>query len=224
MRLGWFLAFAFLSQTSPAQADITARYSQAAGQGDMIVVTDDRGQSRMNVTDAAYVTTGGVAYIAVTDEQGGYVVRLEDFMSLMDELVRATGPSAPAPGAARVQVQEGGTETVGGHSGRVFRISDPRTPRDVFELVISTDPGLAPLGRAMARPLAPMFATMGRAIPGLAEALSDVLGRGALLRFGPLFRLESLGNAPVPASTFVLPSPPITREALAARLGADRPR
>jgi hypothetical protein len=219
MRFPWTIAFAALVLAGPAQADITARYRQSTGEPDMIVQVNDLGESRMNVTEAAYVTTGGVAYVLVTDDRGGYVVRHADFMSLLDELVRATSPAGPPTGTGPVRIEEGGTETVGGVSGRVFRLSDPRNPSDAFELVIATDPALAPLGRAMAAPLVPVFATMQGGAPGIAEAMTQVLGRGALLRFGHVFRLASIESGPIPASAFVLPSTPISREALAERLG-----
>jgi len=224
MRFGWIIAAAAFLFATPAAADITARYRQANGEADVVVQVNDRGESRMSVTEATYVTRDGVTYMLLTDPQGSFVVRLADFLALMDELLRAQGDTAPQAAASGVTTSDAGPETVAGQNGRLYRIVNRRIASDVFEVVISTDAELAPLTGAMAGALLPMFETMGRSAPGLAESLRELLGRGALLRLGPLFQLESIDRAPVPASAFDLPSAPLSREALAERLQANLPR
>ncbi|HYJ52114.1 MAG TPA: hypothetical protein VEW04_02995 [Allosphingosinicella sp.] len=222
MRFGWIIALAFCLGAAPAAADITARYRQAVeGQGDLMVQVSSRGESRMTVAEATYITRDGVTYMALTDGTGSFVVRQQDFLALMADLLRATGEPAPPANAARVTISEAGAESVGGRPGRLFRIGNPAIPSDMFEVVISDDAGLAPLRGVMLAHLAPFFDTMGRSSPGLAEALRDLLGRGALLRLGPLFQLESIDTAPVPSSAFELASPPISHETLAERLQAQ---
>jgi hypothetical protein len=216
MRIGLFFALLLLS--SPALADITARYRQMIEPGEVVVQANDRGESRMTVTDAAYVTTAAGTHMILTDRQGTYVARQDDFLSLLDALSRATQPDAQPAASRPLAIREEGSETVAGRTGTKFRISLTEESVDAFEVVISTDPELAPLGRVVAAHFAPFFRTTTRAMPGLAEAVTDLLGRGTLLRFGPLFQLESLDAAPIPASAFALPSAPLSREALAARL------
>lgn len=219
MRAARFLAaLLFLVLAAPAQADITARFRQADDQA-MVVEANENGESRMTVSHAVYVTTGGVTHMILTDPQGTFVVRQQDFMALMAELLRAAGQAeAPAVGEG-VTIAEAGSETLAGRVGTVFRLSRPQHPTDSLELVISADPELAPLGRALAGHIAPFFTTMGGAMPGVAAAASELMARGTLIRLGDLWRLDSVETAPVPPSAFALPSAPISAEALAARLG-----
>lgn len=222
MRFGWILALAAFICAAPAAADITARYRQSVeGQDDLVVQVSDRGESRMTVPEATYITREGVTYMAMSDSAGRFVVRQQDFLDLMAELLAVTGPPAPPANAAPVTITEVGTANVGSRIGRLFRLGNPAIPSDVFDIVISDDPDLAPLRGVMIAHLAPFFDTMGRSSPGLAEAVREVMGRGALLKLGPLFELASVETAPVPHATFELPSPPISREALSERLNAQ---
>jgi hypothetical protein len=215
--------FAVLLIAAPASADITARYAQWNGEPPMVVQASDSGESRVTVSEAVYVTTGGVNYMILDDAQGRFVIRQQDFLNLMADLLRATTAAAPTNAPAPA-VAEGGTETLAGRAGTVFRLSDPRQPSDTFELVISTDPELAPLGRAIGSLVGVFGITMSRTAPGLGTAVSELVGRGTLLRFGPLWRLESVEVAPVPQSAFALPSAPLSPEALRARFHVDTPR
>lgn len=215
--------FTVLLIAAPASADITARYAQWNGEPPMVVQVSDSGESRITVTEAVYVTTGGVDYMILDDAQGQFVVRQQDFLGMMADLLRAS-PAATPPSAPPPAIAESGTETVAGRAGTLFRLSDPRQPSDTFDLVISTDPELAPLGRAIGSLVGVFGITLSRTSPGLGAAFSELVGRGALLRFGPLWRLESVEVAPVPRSAFALPSAPLSPEALRARFRVDRPR
>jgi hypothetical protein len=207
---------------NPASAAITARYSQSNGEPPVVVQIADNGDSRVTVTEAAYVTTGGIVYMIMSDPHGQFVVRQDIFLGLMDEMLRATRP-ASRPDDRRLAIAERGTETVAGRTGALFRISMPGNPSDAFEIVVSADPELAPLGRAMMALLVPFSVTMSRETPGFGAAFSDVLGRGTVLRLGPLWRLENIDSAPVPPSAFTLPSAPLSRDELLARLRANAP-
>jgi len=224
MRIRLILAAfsAALFAAGPAAADMTARFAQADGAPPVVAQINDRGDSRVTVTEAVYLTTGGVTYMILNDAQGQFVARQEDFLRLMNELLAALpaeSPSAPA----QLRIVEAGTESLAGRSGTIFRLSDPAMPSDSFDLVISTDPGLAPLGRAMASVIGPFSMAVARSMPGFGAAVSEVIGHGALLRFGPLWRLETIEVAPVPQSAFALPSAPLGIDALRARLLAGVP-
>lgn len=203
----------------PAWADVTARYAQEGGGPPILVQAGDNGDSRVTVDEAIYVTTGGIVYMILDDAAGRFVVRQQDFLNLLDELMRATAVAEAAYVPAPV-ISEGGSEILAGRSGTVFRISDPRQASDTFELVISTDPELAQIGRAIGSLVAAFSTTMGRSWPGFASAFSELVGRGALLRLGHWWRLESVDVGPVPQSAFALPSAPLDRDALRARLNA----
>jgi len=215
-------AVAALLLAGPAAADITARYTQLNGSPPIVVQVSDGGDSRARVTDATYLTTGGASYLVVDEGQGGYVVRLDDFASLMAELLSASGASAPPPNQPDVIITEEGTEVVAGRTGRVYVIGTANNPSDRFEIVICPDADLAPLGRAMALHFGTIMASASRSAPGVGRALVDLLGRGTVLRIGDMWRLESIEIGPVPPSAFALPSAPISREELLARLRAGR--
>ena len=53
----------------------------------------------------------------------------------------------------------------------------------------------------------------------IVAASEALLARGAPLRMGRMMQLESVDTGPVPASEFVLPSAPLTRDQLVERLG-----
>jgi len=219
MRAASLLAALFaLVLSAPAHADITARFRQADGQP-MVVEVNESGESRTTVSHAVYVTTGGVTYIILTDAQGTFVVRQQDFMALMAQLLRAAGQADPRADGEGVTMAEAGNETLAGRVGTVFRLSRPQHPADSLDLVISADPELAALGRALAGHIAPFFTTMGGAMPGVAAAASELMARGTLIRLGDLWRLDSVETAMVAPSSFALPSAPISAQALAARLG-----
>ena len=203
---------------APAEADVTARFRQTDGRP-MVVEVNDFGESRMTVSNAVYVTTGGVMYMILNDSQGIFVVRQQDFMALMAELLGVSGPNEASTGGDRVTILQAGSETLAGRAGTVFRLGAPQHPADSLELVISADPELAPLGPAMAAHIAPFFETMSGAMPGVSAAVVELMARGTLIRLGDLWRLDSVEIAPVAPSAFALPSPPIDRAALAARLG-----
>ena len=216
----WFLALllAALLIESPASADVTARYRDQNGSA-IIIQVSDSGDSRVEVNDAAYLKAGGVGYLVVDEARGGFVVRLEDFTGVMEGLVGVTGPAA-SPTAPPVEVHETGTEQVAGRTGRVFRIG---SGEDSVDAVVSPDEDLAPLGRALNFHFGPMIRAMSPNMREVGEAIIGVLDRGALLRLGAMWRLESLDRAPLPASLFTLPSAPISRDELIERLGAPRP-
>ncbi|HEY5711128.1 MAG TPA: hypothetical protein VIT38_04460 [Allosphingosinicella sp.] len=224
MRLCWTAAIALFFAASPAEADVTARYTLAGDAPPMIVQVRDNGDSRVVVTDAVYLTAGGTSYLVASDAQGQFVVRKDDFLSLLAELMRLPGPSRSL-GEAGPVISEHGTEIVGGRPGRVFRISMATNPADNMEFVVSDDPALATLGRVVANELEPFFSAMvARTDPRLAVAVNDLFHRGAVIRLGNQWHLESIEDAPLPASQFVLPSAPIGRDALAERLRARAAR
>jgi hypothetical protein len=205
-----------LISASPADADITARYAQA-NRPALVVQMNERGDYRVTASDAVYVGTGGVIYMIITDARGTFVARQEDFLSLTSELMARAAAANPQSPIA-FEVVDGDRETVAGRTGQVVMLRSRANPSDMFEIVINTDPDLAPLGRAMAAQLGPFFMTVSYQFPGIGEAFAGVLRRGTLLRLGNLWRLESIDTAPVPQSAFALPSRPISKAALAARL------
>lgn len=89
-----------------------------------------------------------------------------------------------------------------------------------FEVVISEDPELAPIGREMARLfdsgsvlLEALFGTM----PGAVGQVRQLLAQGTLIRFADEVRLGGVDRAIIPQSAFDLPGRVLTRAQLRAR-------
>jgi co-chaperonin GroES (HSP10) len=214
-------------------ADITARYVMPAiGNAVMIVEADDHGNSRISVDDGtAVITTNGVAYVISTDGEGRFVVRREDMMAAVRELARqAVGapdlPPEPSAALARLPAPtEAGPEIVAGRPGTRWIIEPDAPPQaDVMDVVLSADPELAPIGRALAAQFDESASGVGTAVgslglrgdvPPLVKAL---LGRGTILRYGQMARLESVAVGPIADSAFTLPAAPLTRAEFAARV------
>lgn len=223
MRWGWIAALAALLAAAPAQADITARFAQSDGPP-IVVQVRDNGDSRTLVTDGVYLIRDGVAYMILTDPRGTFVTRQEDFVALMRELMTSIS-GLPGTRDGPLAVEEQGPETVAGRAGTIFRVGAPGSA-DAIDVVITEDPELAPVGQAMVTQVAPILTASLESMPELGEALMGLFARGTLIRFGFIWQLDSVDTAPVAASAFELPSAPLDRAALRARLenpGSSQP-
>lgn len=223
MRIKFFLTgLAILLGATSAAADITARYAQKAS-SPMIVQVSDGGDSRIEVVGAAYLNTGGVSYLVANDARGRFTVRLDTFTALIGDLMRASRNGSPAS-RIEVRISEHGAETIAGRNGRLFRISATSNPSDAIDMVVSSDADLAPLARVMSRDFGPMLMSAGQQAPAVIEAMVALMNRGALLRLGDLWRLESVDTMALEPSIFALPSAPISREELIEHIRPSRPR
>ncbi|HEV7661666.1 MAG TPA: hypothetical protein VGO55_17640 [Allosphingosinicella sp.] len=233
MRLRLLIAATALSATQPAAAGIVAHYRLGQGpeQRLMVVEINDRGDGRMDMGDwGMMLMLDGIAYVVDTDSEGTYTARLEDVLSIsMEAWDEADGhprrdpaavpvpPPTPAPPQPQVALMRGGTETVAGHSGTVWRIRNPAAPADGDDedFVVSADPGLAPLNVILGpRPAA--SADPGLDPNGYVAAIRAIYRQGAILRRGRHLRLERVEIRPMPGA-FALPGPTLSREALATR-------
>jgi hypothetical protein len=240
MRPFW-LAIAILI-AGPARADVTARYAMGPEPNSMpamVVEVNDRGDSRVVMGNAmAVLTLDGVTYLLMADLRGTFVARQDDAIAMVAEQARALmssqastrshetpPPRLSGPDAGTVQ---GGTETVGGRTGTIWWLRTGReaSPTDM-DFVVCTDPDLAPVGRVLAQQLAASRSAAGQMIGpeitngrgGLFDGIVAIFERGTVIRWSRLYRLESVDSHPISASEFVLPSAPLTRAQLEARLG-----
>ena len=53
------------------------------------------------------------------------------------------------------------------------------------------------------------------------KAMLELFGKGAVLRFNQVLRLERIDKAPLPPTMFTLPEPLLSRDALRTRLRAS---
>lgn len=223
MRWHWIAAFGALLLAAPAQADITARFAQTS-RPPMVVEVRDNGDSRITVNDGFYLRRDGAAYMILSDTRGTFAARQEDFVALIRELMGAA-PELQPPGDSQVSLGRQGEETVGGRRGTRFRLKfvGSANPEETLDVVISDDPELAPVGRAMEAQLAPLLSASMTGTPGLFQGLADLMARGTVIRFGFLWELESVATGPVDAAAFELPGPVLSGEALRERLGTLEP-
>lgn len=221
-RLMVLLAMLFIA--APAMADVTAEYRAGANAGinaGMIVRLADNGDLLIeHGPEATYLTTGGETYILLADARGRFVTRRETFFAVMRRLIGAL-PETAQP--ARYSILDDGEEEIAGFAGQRFSVGTEGSRQDRMDIVVSTAPELATLGRAVAGHIEPWFGIAPGTTPELRRTLAEVLARGALLRFGPLFTLATIDRAPIPAERFRLPGPALDEAALIARLELPMP-
>jgi hypothetical protein len=209
-----------------------------------IFSADDHGQARIEAQGAGQnptlITREGVGYAVLPSPQGPLVARQSDLIAfgaqIMDAMRAGAGETPPAgsPAAhmaamatARLEVVERGSETVAGVRGIVYAVTIVMGERRMgpIEIVLSTDPNLAPVGVEMLRTVdslrQPIAAIMGADPPVFASA-RGLLGRGTPIRIGDTFRLAAVSNEPVPAAQFVLPGPVLSAGEMMARMSAGR--
>jgi len=204
-----------------------------------VVEVNDHGDARIAMGhQSAMIMLDGVLYLIQADLLGIYAARWDDLTALLTERIHVTMPPVEAPDrrghppASPVPAFiERGTEIVAGRTGTLWsqRVDNGHgQPVYGVDVVISSDPDLAPLGHIFARQfetaqsgLRTMLGSGAAAAtsPNFGDQMRVLLARGAPLRMGNIMRLESVDTRPIPASEFVLPGSPLTRAQLEARLG-----
>lgn len=150
MRLKLILAGLLMLLPFPALADVTARYS--AGPKDQLVIeAAASGNTRISLGEKfAVIRRDGVDFVVAADAAGNpKVARLDGVLAL---IVGQTKVEASTEGAGKVfQLNAGAEENVAGYSGMTWLLgpapSAPGKPvENPLDIVISTDPALAPIG------------------------------------------------------------------------------
>jgi len=210
-----FLLCLICCVAGPARADVTAHYRSDAMEGMVVYLADNGDLLIDHGSNTAYLTTGGQTYLILSDARGTFTTRRETFLAVLQELTAVT---LPPTRPERYSILDNGEETVAGYRGRRFSVGTEGSRQDRMDVVVSSAPELQDLGRAVAGHIVPWFAIMPGSAAAMAETLRDVLARGAVVRLGPLFVLERIDRTPIPADRLWLPSPPLDRQALTARL------
>lgn len=138
------LALVASGLSSPAWADVTARYAGAGKYAaTMSVAVGDGGQVRAEAGPpnnasqrVVLIRREGVDYVSGADAEGRFVARTEDLFALVEEMIRTSIPQSARTAIRtaadiRVEIAPGGMETIAGREGRVYRITPiaPPTPR-----------------------------------------------------------------------------------------------
>ena len=214
---------------SPTSPSATARRAHGPRLG---VAVDDSGQVRAAIWQAPNVTLirrDGISYVALSRGRGrSMVARLDDVIALFVDILRSTRDADALQAfremsAMQLEVRERGAEVVAGRQGILYAIRDanPGAPTAVDDVVISTDPELAPVAREIARFADSVIGALQAAMGSTPEVLHrparaarprrSVAGRAPVPAGGGQ-------REPIPAAAFDLPGPVISREQMEAAL------
>lgn len=218
-----------LLAAAPAWADTTAVYKAADGGGEMTIEIASNGDVRSTAgTRGDYVILrGDEVYMVFFTDKGPVVDRMRDVGFAMAEWMRAKMPEfgkMPDRDVPGFKFIDGGTATVNGRPGKIWYQTGggDRLTAD-FSIVISADPALADIGKAMLRQTDAsqqmMQQAMGHAA-GFMGGTLDVLRTGTPIRLMGI-ELTTVTHTPIPADRFALPAEPETREQVSARFKAN---
>ena len=228
MRHAWLFLLAALAPT-PASADLTASYAVPETRFTMRVEIASNGDLRcQDGGPTSYlIRRGGHDYFIRVRASKPIVMRAEDMAIVMAEQVAALDPHrrAEIDEMYRFDLLEKGTATVNGRTGSAWY--PPRVegyPAPAPWVVISHDPALAPLGKALMAQFDMSMMVMARAMGTTAfKRLEEVFRTGAPIAFTG-FVLETVSFAPIPSSRFDLPAPPETLDGVRAEMNRPRTR
>ena len=222
----------------PSEAGIRATYVGSTvknGQSVPIAMTftvDDAGNDRI---DTVYngsligwlVHRDGDAWIIQKEKTGWVVMRQADFAAVSNERDMAMAGKSSDDGP--YDIVDLGPATVAARAGETYGLrkrGDTSPVERAHQFVISTDPALAPLARALAREAAEMprrRTSAGDNNIGLVPRTVEILSRGGLLSRGDASKLDSVETVDVPATTFDLPGPVLSLDQVRARMAPPAP-
>ena len=119
---------------------------------------------------------------------------------------------------ANLRVEAGGAQTIGGIKGKAYTVYGmDEANRDKGEsFVISSDPKLAPVGKAMESfmnaAMVPMAVLIGPAVADIIAQTRTIFALGTPLRAGDRFQLDGVETVSVPAERTRLPAEPQSRK------------
>ncbi|MET0308395.1 MAG: hypothetical protein ABW023_06790 [Sphingomonas sp.] len=203
-------ALLFVAACSKAPEDVTARYSVAGGRGTFTVKAAGNGDTRLDAGPQTFIRHDGKDYVVVGEGKDRFAATIPDFIASMGELLRESG-TVPPPAAAQPEFEavQKGDETVAGLKGAVWKVGPKgNSTMPSIEMVISSDPAFAGVGKAMATQA--RFGSAGMeqligSVPNVEKKLEEVLDKGMVLRFGDELKLEGVEKAPIAATEFTLP-------------------
>lgn len=204
--------FAVVALSNVAHADTTAIYGNAAAKFAMTVKIASNGDIRGEVPGRTYYFVGGRDYFADQTAAGVVVMRLDDMVKVMTEQFAQESAKLhiPALTPPPVTLVRKGTVSINKWSGDAYFMqaaNGQMSPRPVA--VISHDPSLLELGKAMERQYEKSEMIMGQVTNGhaLTSNMDQVLNSGAAISFAGA-DLQSVSFDPIPKGEFVLPAQP----------------
>ncbi|TVV73187.1 hypothetical protein [Sphingomonas solaris] len=229
---------ALLIGGAQAEAGVRASYRIAEEKTPLIVEIADNG-------DASFAQPGGEVRVVV---MGGHAFIVGEFddglqtVSLMDlsRALQKTGTPrleldepipAISPALDNLVARPVGTRSVAGVSGTVYRMTAGKgvTIEGGDELVATGAPELRSIGKAAEVILAEgggvltLFEEAGPFVARAVRLLSRLVTLGTPLEWKGIYELRGLETVRIPPETIALPGPPVSPEALVARIRALTP-
>jgi hypothetical protein len=213
---------ASLALVSAAQADTTATYGNAAAKFSMTVKIASNGDIRGEVPGRTYYFVGGKDYFADRTDTGVIVMRLDDMARVMAEQFAEQSAKMKIPSFSpppMILVRKG-TVSINKWSGETYYMQAANGQVSSQPVaVISHDPSLAELGKAMERQYAKSEMMMGQVMKGRAPTsnMDQVLNSGAPISFAG-GELQSVSFDPIAKDEFVLPAQPASIDEVRKRM------
>lgn len=204
-----------------AKADITAVYATQDASVTLKVEVAANGDFRMQRTPgrSTDLYREGHFYSLQDGPNGPIVSRNDTMKAVFDELAAKAGVERKLQPAI-LQLEEKGTTTVNGRTGDVYYLRAPDgTLSRAPVAIISHDPSLAALGQAVALKFR-MAAELNSGIDHNTATkllMAEILRKGTAIEIAGM-DLQSVSDAPIPASEFALPGPVETLDQTRARL------
>lgn len=216
MRYKALVCATLLAVPGLAHADITAVYAAPNTPMRMTIKIASNGDlhGTMVMGSFSILTRGGQGYMIHPGATGPEVSRVEDLATVTSEHLSKLDPQFRAQMAARIQpmvLVMKGTETINGRTGDAYYLQLGQgglSPKPI--VVISHDPALAPLGRAMTMQFRMSMKMAAQMMPDAAfQPMLATLEKGTPLLFAGA-ELQTISTAPIAASEFALPAPVMT--------------
>ena len=210
------IAILLLLLPGPAAAGLRAVYDSRRGEAVEVRVADNGDIAADLSSDRKLIVRGGEGFLVEDRLTGPIVTRLADLETLAAE--RRKGPAA----AAGPELAPRGPVTVAGYVGQGYGSSSDAQRQPDPPMVVSTDPSLAPLGRAMREVLVAeeLIGVLDYGWPKTDQPHLRRLESGAPLRLYER-ELQGVERTEDDPSHFALPAEPETLAALRARRASE---
>ena len=223
---------------APAEAGTRAVYEEREARRTIVFDVSDEGSFRAGTENRYRLALDGDVYEVAKVGGRVHVAHIEDLAAALKEttspLLRAALKTATFLGKRGAhEWRVGGRKRVNGWKGREFRLVEPGDEDTIDELddtrlVISADPALAPLGRAMLHYTADELYLKHHLVSGASAAaamrtLDEIADEGAVIASSEGdIRLVSVEDAEIAPERLKLPAQPMSRAEIVALIRAKQ--